>query len=609
MKPSGKTTRQRLVRSLLLGAGVLLALGIYAYGFQVTKVSLEETRSERRQTQLVRIIRRLARPNIIAFPQEEVTITAPIYMPCPSLPVPDREVNNRRPHVLVTPSCVESGGRIRVEGFNLEANAGAAVYFVPPSQLNLRLGTVQTDAQGHFTLEAQLPERSSEEIQSISVRTSRSIGTPYLTQNAFDTWDKIVETVFLALLATTLGTLLAVPLSFFAARNLMKGITTSVLGLSVAILAAPAGILLGSALAPRVAAWAGTLSQGWVGSLAGALIAPTFAWWIARWAVPPVDTAPASLSMRVAHTLGLIVAALAALVGLSYVSETLVFFGAALASTLPGVGFLGAFVRDLGEILEILLSGVTGLITAGVLVSLGGRGTRTLTTRWLPGQRRTIEWLASAAAGAALLAMLGAGIDWLYQIGDPRITLYAPALVGAVAGLALSLRYRGGDKLPIGMAIYTIARTVFNGLRAIEALIMVIVFTVWVGIGPFAGVLALSLHSIAAMAKLYSEQVESILPGPLEAITATGATRMQTILYAVVPQIIPPYISFTMYRWDINVRMSTIIGFAGGGGIGFLLQQNINLLRYREASAQILAIAIVVAAMDYLSSAPRERVI
>jgi ABC-type phosphate/phosphonate transport system permease subunit len=89
--------------------------------------------------------------------------------------------------------------------------------------------------------------------------------------------------------------------------------------------------------------------------------------------------------------------------------------------------------------------------------------------------------------------------------------------------------------------------------------------------------------------------VESILPGPLEAVTATGANRLQTIIYAVVPQIIPPYISYTMYRWDINVRMSTIIGFVGGGGIGFLLQQNINLLNYRAASAQMLAIAIVVA--------------
>jgi len=77
----------------------------------------------------------------------------------------------------------------------------------------------------------------------------------------------------------------------------------------------------------------------------------------------------------------------------------------------------------------------------------------------------------------------------------------------------------------------------------------------------------------------------------------------------VIPQIVQPYISFTMYRWDINVRMSTIIDFAGGGGIGFLLYQNINLLNYRGASAQMLAIAVVVASMDYLSSVIRERII
>jgi phosphonate transport system permease protein len=130
-----------------------------------------------------------------------------------------------------------------------------------------------------------------------------------------------------------------------------------------------------------------------------------------------------------------------------------------------------------------------------------------------------------------------------------------------------------------------------------------------VGLGPFAGALALALHSIAAGGKLYSEQVESIMAGPLEAIKATGATRLQTIIYAVIPQIIPPYISFTMYRWDINVRMSTIIGFVGGGGIGFLLQQNMNLLNYRGAAAQIVAIAVVVASMDYISSRLRERAI
>ena len=155
------------------------------------------------------------------------------------------------------------------------------------------------------------------------------------------------------------------------------------------------------------------------------------------------------------------------------------------------------------------------------------------------------------------------------------------------------------------MVIYYITRTFLNGLRSIEALVMAIVFVIAVGIGPFAGVMALGLHTIVSLAKLYSEQVESILSGPLEAIEATGANRLQTIIYAVIPQIVPPYISYTMYRWDINVRMSTIIGFVGGGGIGFLLQQNINLLNYRAASAQMLAIAIVVASMDYISSVLR----
>ena len=136
---------------------------------------------------------------------------------------------------------------------------------------------------------------------------------------------------------------------------------------------------------------------------------------------------------------------------------------------------------------------------------------------------------------------------------------------------------------------------------------MVIVFVVWVGIGPFAGAVALALHTVAALGKLFSEQVESIAEGPLEAVRATGANRAQVIKFAVVPQIVPPYISFLMYRWDINVRFSTIIGFAGGGGIGFLLQQNIRLLDYRAASAAMLAIAIVVSSMDYISSAVRRR--
>ena len=155
---------------------------------------------------------------------------------------------------------------------------------------------------------------------------------------------------------------------------------------------------------------------------------------------------------------------------------------------------------------------------------------------------------------------------------------------------------------PTTAVIYYSVRTIFNVLRSVEPLIMAILFAVWVGIGPFAGVLALTVHSIAALGKLFSEQVESIDFGPVEAITATGATPMQVVLFAVVPQVFSQFLALSFYRWDINVRMSTIIGFVGGGGIGFLLQQWINLLQYNQAGTALLAIAVVVTILDMVSA-------
>jgi phosphonate transport system permease protein len=189
------------------------------------------------------------------------------------------------------------------------------------------------------------------------------------------------------------------------------------------------------------------------------------------------------------------------------------------------------------------------------------------------------------------------------------------ALMGTTMAVvcAVPLAFLGAKNLmartPVGTAVYYLIRTVFNIARSIEPLIMATVFAVWVGIGPFAGVLALGVHSIASLGKLYSEQIESIDPGPIEAVTATGATMLQVVRYAVVPQIVAPFIAFTIYRWDINVRMSTVIGFVGGGGIGFLLQQYINLLQWKQAATVVWAITLVVAAMDYVSAKVRERVV
>ncbi|MEX1071632.1 MAG: ABC transporter permease subunit [Anaerolineales bacterium] len=186
---------------------------------------------------------------------------------------------------------------------------------------------------------------------------------------------------------------------------------------------------------------------------------------------------------------------------------------------------------------------------------------------------------------------------------------YGGAVVLAVLALAYAWRNRGGRGIPIGSMVYGVTRTILNALRSVEALIYAIVFSIWVGLGPFAGTLALTLHTIASLAKLYSEAIESIEPGPLEALYATGATRLQTIIYAVIPQILPPAISFTVYRWDINVRMSTIIGFVGGGGIGFIMLQWQRLYQWELVGIAVWLIAITVATLDYVSAEIRQRTI
>jgi len=161
----------------------------------------------------------------------------------------------------------------------------------------------------------------------------------------------------------------------------------------------------------------------------------------------------------------------------------------------------------------------------------------------------------------------------------------------------------------LGNIVYVVIRTVATIFRSIEAIVWAIIFSVWVGIGPFAGMLALMIHSIAALTKLYSEQIENIDSGPVEAIKATGASTLQTWIYAVIPQIVSPFLAFTIYRWDINVRMATIVGFVGGGGIGLLLLQQQQLLRWHNVGLLIWLIAFVVWVMDMVSAKVREKLV
>jgi len=599
-------------KSLQIGLIIFVGLFIYAYGFQITKVDLEDLRSERRQESLTRVMRALARPDIFEYDQTEEVINAPVYITCPadgtpSVPEPD----TKGPYLVISPVCANPEEVVHVEGFNFAANTSGPLRFVPGNDPNniVTLGrdNVETDSAGHFAFDFVLPKRPSDDVQYIRATLRANVGLPHFTKTAHDTWEKIIETVFLALLATTFGTFLAIPLSFIAARNLMKSVKSPLASIALSLLGWPIGIVSGY----FIVGWVGGLGISFAKNLPVNLIfslgAFFLAWMGFRWALPQEETTAPKISIRLARMSVLFLTLLVGFYGLFQIANLSKNLGLMGAGSLGSLAFLGNFLFQLGDIVNIITPALGGLAAgsalSGYLSRLGQNTTEKLSLTKL----KIFNLVFASLAGAVVFGLIGQLVEWLYQLGQPRYTLWGPIIVGALIGLLLAIFTKAKETLPTGLVIYYITRTFLNGLRSIEALVMAIVFVIAVGIGPFAGAMALGLHTIVSLAKLYSEQVESISAGPLEAVQATGANRLQTIIYAVVPQIIPPYISYTMYRWDINVRMSTIIGFVGGGGIGFLLQQNINLLNYRAASAQMLAIAIVVASMDYVSSVLREK--
>ena len=389
---SGKTTGRgersaprplpAFLRTFLTFLALALVLG---YGWKVTQINVHDLVVN--VPRIRPLVRDLLSPDVLERKTEAQTVRAPIYLPCTTEQPQATAAAPGQAYLIVEKPCVGPGESVRVEGFNFRPSTAGFVRWIPANGAPHTLDRIRTDSTGHFVITITAPDVDpATDPHHIEAEVQWGVGLPYPSEALVITVQRMVETVFLALMATFFATIVAIPLSFLAARNVM-----------------------------------------------------------------------------------------------------------------------------------------------------------------------------------------------------PRN--------------------------PVGTFIYYVMRTLFNGLRSIEPLILAIVFAVWVGIGPFAGVLALAVHSIAAVGKLYSEAIEDIDPGPIEAITATGANPLQVIVYGMIPQVIPPFISFTIYRWDMNVRSSTIIGMVGGGGIGFILTQWINLFRYRQAGTAVWAIAIVVAIMDYVSAKVRERVL
>jgi phosphonate transport system permease protein len=149
-------------------------------------------------------------------------------------------------------------------------------------------------------------------------------------------------------------------------------------------------------------------------------------------------------------------------------------------------------------------------------------------------------------------------------------------------------------------------RRLMDACRSIHELVFAVLFVVAVGLGPFAGVMALFIHTTGILAKLFSEAVEAIDARPVEAIRAIGSSRIQEVVFGIVPQVMPLWMSFALYRFESNVRAATVLGVIGAGGIGQVLFESIRGFYYPQAAAMLLIMLVTVSLIDVLSQQMRK---
>jgi phosphonate transport system permease protein len=199
--------------------------------------------------------------------------------------------------------------------------------------------------------------------------------------------------------------------------------------------------------------------------------------------------------------------------------------------------------------------------------------------------------------------------DWRIYLGEMLVTLHIAVWGTLLAVLAA---------VPLGLAasanvapawIHQPVRRLMDACRAINEMVFALLFIVAVGLGPFAGVLALFVHTTGTLAKLFSEAVEAIDPRPVEGIRATGAHPLVEIVYGVIPQVLPLWLSFTLYRFESNVRSASVVGMVGAGGIGVVLFEVIRGFQYAQTCAVLIILVASVSLIDLVSARLRKRFI
>lgn len=196
--------------------------------------------------------------------------------------------------------------------------------------------------------------------------------------------------------------------------------------------------------------------------------------------------------------------------------------------------------------------------------------------------------------------------DWRLYLSEMVITIHI-AVWGTVLAIVCAVPcglLSAGNLVP--RWVYQPVRRVMDAFRAINEMVFAMLFIVAVGLGPFAGVLALWVHTTGILAKLFAEAVEAIDPRPVEGVRATGANALEEILYGVVPQVLPLWISYSLYRFESNVRSASVVGMVGAGGIGVILHEMIRGFDYAETAAVLLIIVVSVTLIDLLSARVRQ---
>lgn len=195
--------------------------------------------------------------------------------------------------------------------------------------------------------------------------------------------------------------------------------------------------------------------------------------------------------------------------------------------------------------------------------------------------------------------------NWLRPLADTLAMSIAGTALAVVLSLPLALL--AAPNLSPHPVVLVAARTVLSALRSVPEIILGILFVAVVGFGALPGVLALGLHSVGMVGKFYAEAIEHVDPRPIEAARAAGASPLQVITHAVLPQVLPQMADITIYRWEYHFRASAVLGIVGAGGIGFELIAALRLLDYAQVSAILLAILACVLVVDAIGSTLRKR--